>query len=381
MKLVHLSDLHLGKRVNEFSMIEDQKHILWQILGILEAERPDGVLIAGDIYDKPVPPGEAVSLLDEFLVRISRMKPKIPVFLISGNHDSVERIAFGGRLLADGGIYLSPVYTGEVRPIPMEDAWGKVNLYLLPFIKPANVRAAYPDEEIESYTDAMRVAVGQMKINPAERNILVCHQFAAGGERCESEAFSVGGTDCVDLSVFSGFDYVALGHLHGPQSLGDGRIRYCGTPLKYSFSERNHHKSVTVVEIGKKGTMPETRTVPLTPLRDLREIRGSYNELTSRVRYEGTAREDYLHVILTDEEDVADALERLRVIYPNIMRLDYDNTRTRNPIQTGGAKEAESRSPMELLTDFYEKQNGQPPQEEQIRLAEAIMEKIREEED
>ena len=378
MKLIHLSDLHLGKRVNEFSMLEDQKHILWQILGILEAEQPDGVLIAGDIYDKPVPPGEAVTLLDEFLVRISRMKPRIPVFIISGNHDSAERIAFGGRLLATGGIYLSPVYTGEVTPITLEDEWGRVNIYLLPFIKPAHVRAAYPEEEIETYTDAMRVAIEKMQINPTERNILVCHQFAAGGERCESEAFSVGGTDCVDLSVFAPFDYVALGHLHGPQTLGNGRIRYCGTPLKYSFSEKNHHKSVTVVETCAKGTPPLIRTIPLTPMRDLREIRGSYNELTNRTSYEGTPREDYLHVILTDEEDVADALERLRVIYPNIMKLDYDNTRTRNPFSSEGAEAVENRSPMDLLSEFYEKQNGQPPQPEQIRLAEAIMEEIQE---
>ena len=381
MKLIHLSDLHLGKRVNEFSMIEDQKHILWQILEILESEKPDGVIIAGDIYDKPVPPGEAVSLLDEFLVRISRLEPSVPVFIISGNHDSAERIAFGGRLLADRGIHLSPVYTGETVSVGLEDAWGRCSLYLLPFIKPAQVRAAYPDEEIESYTDAMRTAIGKMRINPEERNILVCHQFAAGGERCESEAFSVGGTDCVDLSVFEPFDYVALGHLHGPQTLGDGRIRYCGTPLKYSFSERNHHKSVTVVELKAKGTLPEIQTVPLKSLRDLREIRGSYSELTNRANYEGTPREDYLHVILKDEEDVADALERLRVIYPNIMKLDYDNTRTRNLIQAGAAEAVESRTPLELLSDFYEKQNGQPPQEEQIRLAETIMERIQEGED
>ena len=376
MKLIHLSDLHLGKRVNEFSMIEDQKHILWQILQILEEEKPDGVILAGDLYDKPVPPGEAVSLLDEFLVRIRRMEKEIPVFLISGNHDSPERIAFAGRLLATGGIYLSPVYTGKVDPIPLEDALGRVNVYLLPFIKPAHVRAAFPETEIENATDAMRVAIENMKINPAERNILVCHQFIAGGERCESESFSVGGSDSIDPSVFAPFDYVALGHLHGPQTLANGRIRYCGTPLKYSFSERNHRKSVTVAELGAKGNPAEIRTIPLTPLRDLREIRGSYDELTNRANYEGTPREDYLHVILTDEEDVADALERLRVIYPNIMKLDYDNTRTRLQLQVGIAEDTEYRSPMELLAEFYEKQNGQPPQEEQIRLAETMMEKI-----
>lgn len=379
MKLIHLSDLHLGKRVNEFSMLEDQQYILTEILRIMDAEQPDGVLIAGDVYDKTVPSAEAVALLDDFLVRLA--KRDLQIFLISGNHDSPERMAFGGRLMEGSGVHLAPVYDGRVSPITLTDAYGTVNFYLLPFVKPAHVRRCFPEREITTYTDALAAAIEAMGVDPAGRNVLVTHQFVTGAARCDSEELSVGGTDNVDVSVFDPFDYVALGHIHGPQRVGRETVRYCGTPLKYSFSEAGHQKSVTVVELEAKGSV-SVRTVPLAPLRDLVELRGTYEELTFRGFYEGTSyQKDYVHITLTDEEDVPDAMRKLQIIYPNLMKLDYDNRRTRAGARLDGAEDAEQKSPLELLEEFYEKQNGQPMGEEQQAFAWAWMERIWEEDE
>ena len=374
MKLVHLSDLHLGKRVNEFPMIEEQRFILEQILDIIGEEAPDGVIIAGDVYDKTVPSTDAVKLFDDFLVRLAGMKEQ--VFVISGNHDSPERIAFGGRLMDVSGIHLSPVYDGAVKPIPLTDGYGECRIYLLPFIRPANVRAAFPDEGVASYTDAIRVAVDHMQIDPSVRNVLVTHQFVTGGQRCDSEDISVGGTDNVDASIFEPFDYVALGHLHGPQNVGKG-IRYCGTPLKYSFSEKDHKKSVTVVELGEKGGL-EVRERLLHPRHDLRELRGTYDQLTLKSNYEGADRDDYLHIVLTDEEDVPDAVARLRVIYPNLMKLDYDNTRTRTDPMIVEAGIAERKSELDWLDELYEKQNGKPMSDVQRQFSEGLFKRLKE---
>lgn len=378
MKLIHLSDLHLGKRVNEFSMLEDQQYILTEILQIIDREKPNGVMIAGDVYDKSVPSAEAVALLDDFLVRLA--KRDLQVFLISGNHDSPERMAFGGRLMAQSGVHLAPVYDGKVSPITLTDEYGPVNLYLLPFLKPAHVRRCFPEREILTYTDALAAAIEAMGVDPAQRNVLVTHQFVTGAARCDSEEISVGGTDNVDVSVFEPFDYVALGHIHGPQQVGRETVRYCGTPLKYSFSEAKHQKSVTVVELGEKGAV-SVRTVPLTPMRDLAELRGTYEELTFRGFYQGRSYpRDYVHITLTDEEDIPDAVSKLRIIYPNLMKLDYDNKRTRAGIVLEGAED-QQRSPLELLEEFYEKQNGQPMGEEQRAFAKNLMERIWEEDE
>ena len=373
MKLIHLSDLHLGKRVNEFSMLEDQAFILQEILRIIDEEQPQAVLLAGDIYDKSVPSGEAVQLFDGFLWELSSRK--LQVFVISGNHDSPERLSFGGRLMEGSGIHLSPVYSGKVEPVVLEDAYGPVNVYLLPFLKPAHVRRYFPEEEIGTYTEALGKAVEALEIHKEQRNVLVTHQFVTGASRSDSEEISVGGSDNVDASVFDDFDYVALGHIHGPQNIGSPRIRYCGTPLKYSFSEAGQQKSVTVAELKEKGTL-EVAARTLTPLRDLREIRGSYLEVTAKRFYEGRNREDYLHITLTDEEDVPDGAAKLRVIYPNLMRLDYDNTRTRSRNLPEGAEEPETKSPLELFEEFYERQNNQPMTEEQIRFSRELMETI-----
>lgn len=373
MKLIHLSDLHIGKRVNEVSMIEEQEYILSQILEIIDDEKPGAVLICGDVYDKSVPSAEAVTLFDGFLCRLAERKQQ--VFIISGNHDSAERLAFGGRLMEDKGIHLSPVYHGDITPITLKDDHGAVHFWLLPFLKPAHVKRFYPDEGIESYTDACRVAVEKMGVDPSRRNVLLTHQFVTGSVTCDSEEISVGGTDNVDAAVFADFDYVALGHIHGPQNIGSQRIRYCGTPLKYSFSEAGHQKSVTVVELGEKGSF-RLHTAPLTPKHDMREIKGTYEEVTAKSFYENTPVEDYLHITLTDEEDVPEAMARLRVIYPNLMKLTYDNTRTRSSCRIDGAVDVQKKSPLELFGELYEQQNGQPMSEMQHTFMRELIESI-----
>ncbi len=385
MKLMHLSDLHLGKRVNEFNMLEDQKYILAKILEAMDEEHPDGVIIAGDVYDKPVPSAEAVQLFDWFLCELALRS--LQVFIISGNHDSAERMAFGSKLMDASGIHVSPVYGGAVEPVILEDEYGPVCFWMLPFLKPAHVRRFYPDTRIETYTDALRTVIDAVPLNPSVRNVLITHQFVTGAGRSDSEEVSVGGSDNVDASVFDGFDYVALGHIHRPQNMGSEgngreRIRYCGTPLKYSFSEANHEKSVTVVELREKhngsGEYAELQihTVPVKPLHDLREIRGSYMDLTAREYYLAMASDDYLHITLTDEEDVPDAIGKLRIIYPNLMKLDYDNARTRSSQELTLAENVETRSPLDLFSEFYEIQNNQAMSPEQTELMSQLIEKI-----
>lgn len=373
MKFMHLSDLHLGKRVNEFSMLEDQDYILKKILAIIQEEKPDGVLIAGDVYDKSIPSVEAVGLLDDFLRKLA--KAHIQTFIISGNHDSPVRLAFAAELIEPSGIHISSAYDGKVRPISMQDDYGTVNIYMLPFVKPAHVRNFFPEENTESYTEAIRTAISHMEIHEEERNLLITHQFVTGAQRSESEEISVGGTDNVDASVFQAFDYVALGHIHGPQQIGRESIRYCGTPLKYSFSEAGHHKSVTVLELREKGNL-NIRTIDLLPLHDMRELKGTYEELTNRKNYEGTAVDDYLHITLTDEEDILDAIGKLRVIYPNLMKLDYDNQRTRENTVITTADDIEQKTPLELVQDFYEQQNNQAMDKEQTAFVSGLIEEI-----
>lgn len=377
MKFIHLSDLHIGKRINEFSMLEDQKYILTKIINIIDDEKPQAVIIAGDVYDKSVPSGEAVQLFDDFLCRLAVRK--LHVFVISGNHDSAERIAFGGRLMDASGIHMSPVWNGEIEPVTLEDEFGKINFYMLPFIKPAHVRSFYEEEKIESYTDAVSVATGKMNVDTSLRNVIVTHQFVTGAARSDSEEISVGGTDNVDASAFEKFDYVALGHIHGPQNIGSEKIRYCGTPLKYSFSELNHKKSVTVVTLGEKGNL-EIKAVPLVPKHDWREIRGTFEEIMKRDRCTETD-DDYMRVILTDEDDIPDAMNRLRrKLYPNLMNLDYDNSRTRRRGTIGLAENVKDRDPIDLFCEFYETMNNQPMSEEQRIFSQQLIESIKEDE-
>jgi len=373
MKLLHLSDLHLGKRVNGFSMLEDQRVILTQIVDLAEEEKVDAVLLAGDLYDKPVPPAEAVTLLDGVLTRLSG--GGIPVFAISGNHDSPERLAFATRLLAGEGIHLTAQYQGPQPPFLLQDEYGDVAIYALPYLKPALVRHWNPEADIASYEEAVSYALGQWVVDKTRRNVLLAHQFVTGGVTCESEERSVGGVDQIPAPLFAAFDYVALGHLHGPQSVGRPTLRYSGSPLKYSFSECGHEKSVTLVTLREKGQV-EIQTLPLTPCRDLREIRGAYEEVTAKSFYQGTNREDYLHVILTDEEDVPEAMGKLRTIYPNLMKLSYDNRRTQGVAEVTGAERPEEKTPLELFQDFYRLQNNQPMAPQQEALVRQLMETI-----
>lgn len=377
MKLIHLSDLHIGKRVNGFSMIEDQIYILKQILEIIDRREPDGVLMAGDIYDKTVPSAEAVQVFDGFLsALVERM---LPVFIISGNHDSAERLAFASRIMEKSGVYVSPVYSGSIQPVTMTDEWGEVNIYMLPFIKPAQIRSIFSEEETGTYTEAVSAAVRAMDVHMQQRNILMTHQFVTGASRCESEEISIGGSDNVDAAVFEPFDYVALGHLHGPQQAGAPHIRYCGTPLKYSFSEADHTKSVTILELREKGDLTIS-TEPLQPLRDMQKIRGTYMEVTNRAFYEDRNREDYFHITLTDEEDIPEAVSRLRTVYPNLMKLEYDNMRTRGSKDLILTEQVRTDSPAELLADFYKRQNGGEMSRQQAEFAAKLISDIWEEE-
>ena len=374
MRFIHISDLHLGKRVNEFSMLEDQSFILTRIINIIDEKKADAVIIAGDVYDKAIPSAEAVELFDDFLVRLA--KRGLKVFVISGNHDSAERIAFGGRIMDKGGIYMSPVYSGKVEPVVLSDEYGEINIYMLTFLKPANVRRYHPESEIASYTDAVKAAVDAMAIDRDERNILVTHQFVTGAVRTESEEVSVGGSDNVDACVFADFDYVALGHIHRSQKCMSEYIRYSGTPLKYSFSEAKDQKTVTLLDIGKKGEL-SLDFAPLSPLRDMAELKGTYEELTLKSFWENTSyTQDYIHITLTDEEDVPDALSKLRVIYKNIMKLDYDNKRTRTANEINGADSISEKTPFEHFSIFYELQNGQAMSEEQQAFVKGIIEQL-----
>lgn len=377
---MHLADLHLGKRVNGFSMMEDQEYILNRIFEIMEEEQPDGLLIAGDVYDKTIPPAEAVRRMDDFLTAVAAKH--VPVFLISGNHDSAERVAFGHQLMQGSGIWISPVYDGTIRHHTLKDRWGEVNIYLIPFLRPSVVRSFFPDVEIEDYTDALRTIVEDLQVDTSRRNVVLAHQFvtAAGAlpETCDSEQLSVGGLDRVDGSVFSPFDYTALGHLHGPQRVGSETIRYAGSPLKYSFSELHQKKSVTVVELRAKGET-EIRQIPLQPRREMTELRGTFEEILEEARTKGVPQTDYYHMILTDETDVVDALSRLREFYPNIMLLDYDNRRTRSQKEVEQLERVEERTPGELFAALYEQQNGQEMDSDRKEYLDGLIREIWEE--
>ena len=377
MKLFHLSDLHIGKRVNEFSMIEDQKYILTQILYAADQEKPDGILISGDVYDRTIPTAEAVQVFDAFLTRLSEQK--IPAFIISGNHDSAERLAFGSSLMGKSGIYFSKVYDGTVEKIPMQDAYGTVWIYLLPFLRPSTIRHALPEraEEVQSAADAVRIALEQTKIDEKERNVLLAHQFVTGAKRCDAEELQVGDVEQIPAELFASFEYVALCNIHSPQKVGRETVRYCGAPLKYSFSEAGQEKSITVVELKEKGSV-DLRTIPLKPLHDLRKIRGMYLEVTAKSFYENRDCEDYLQVTLTDEEDVPDGMAKLRTIYPNLMRLEYDNKRTRSNAEVRAAERVEEKSELELFQEFYELQNNQSMTEVQEQFVEELLRGMKE---
>ena len=373
MKFLHLSDLHLGKSLHEFSLLEDQDFILKTIISIADVEKPSAVLISGDVFDRSVPSTDALRLFDDFLDGLVRRD--IKVFIISGNHDSPDRLSFGARLLDKSGVHISRVYDGQIAGHTLTDEHGDVNIFLMPFLKPIHVRKHHPDSEIISWTDAVRTVIEDIGVDESKRNILLSHQFVTGAVTCESEELSVGGADNVDASVFAPFDYVALGHLHGAQSIARDTLRYCGTPLKYSFSEVDHKKSVTVAELGEKGEI-SIREVPLVPKRDMKELRGSYMEVTSRDFYKDLNTDDYFRITLTDENDQPEAIRKLRVIYKNLMRLDYDNIRTRKESSISEVADVSRYKPIKLFDMLFEEQNGQPVSDIQRDYLDSLIEKV-----
>ena len=372
MKLMHLSDLHLGKKLSNYSLLEDQEYILRQILAVTDKECPDCVLIAGDVYDKSVPAAEAVPVFDRFLSALAERG--LPGFIISGNHDSAERLSFGAQIMKRSSIHIAPVYDGTVEPVTLSDDLGEVHFYMLPFIRPATVRHLFPDEEVNDYTDAVRLAVRQMNADPAARNVILAHQFVGSAKIYKSEEIYAGGQENVSAEVFKDFDYTALGHLHRPQNVGSPRIRYCGTPLKYSVSECDHEKSVTIVELREKDTLPVITEIPLTPLHDMQVITDSFERLMA-----GSGSEDYVSVTLTDDSTIPEAMPRLRTRYPRMLDFGYAFEQIRN--RTGAAEEvpAERKSPFELFAGFFAMQNGREMDEEQRAIIEQLIEQIWEE--
>lgn len=360
MKFFHLADLHLGKVVHGFSMLADQRYVLEQVLAAAQRERPAAILLAGDLYDRRVPSGGAVALLNWFLTQLA--EKQIPCLAIAGNHDSGVRIGFASKILERQGLYLAGSATAELTHVRFTEEDVTAEVWLLPFLRPAEGAALVPDANNQSYDDAVRALLAEQTLDPNVCNLLVAHQFVTGAgaapERSESEVVTVGGVDNVDCAAFAAFDYVALGHLHGPQPVGD-RCRYAGSPLPYSFSEARQEKSVTVITVEKNHTC-SLATLPLTPLHPMRELRGPLEELLKPDIVAAGNPEDYLRVTLTDEREPENAAGRLRAAYPNLMRLEFDNRRTRQS-ELQLEEEWEEELPMEaLFAAFFEKQNGRP---------------------
>lgn len=374
VRFLHLADLHIGKRLNEFNLIEDQTYILDQIVEIAQAEQVGGVLIAGDVYDKSQPSIEAVELLDDFLTRLTSLG--LSVCMISGNHDSPERLSFGSRMLEKTNLYVAGGFDGQLKKIRLADTHGPLNVYLLPFLKPPQIRPFFQGK-IETYDQAIQAVLRTGALDKNERNILIAHQFVVSGdilpERSDSETMIVGGLDAVDASLFTDFDYVALGHLHRPQRIGLETIRYGGSPLKYSFSEARQDKQVTLADLGPKGQI-KLEHFPLKPKRDLREIKGPLAELLRLGLEEREGSKDYLRITLTDEEEIYDALGQLRPVFPNLMVLEFENSRTQfgSQAQMAAAGDLAEKSPLELFASFYELQNGRELKEEEIAILEEV---------
>lgn len=362
MKFFHLADLHLGKLLHEFPLLDDQRHILGQVVEHAKQERPDAVLVAGDVFDRSVASAEALRMFDHFLVALSELR--IPVFVVAGNHDSADRLAFGARLMQGSGVHIARAFSGKVETHTLEDEHGKVDICLLPFTKPASVRDHFPGEQVRDWTQAVSLALSTAPQLPGRRRVLVAHQFVTGGLQSDSEEASVGGADNVDLAAFAGFDYVALGHLHRPQQMGGPAVRYAGSPLKYSFSEAQHNKSLTVVELGQKGEA-QVSELPLVPLREVVELRGIYDTVMSQPFRQQHNPQDYVRITLLDEMEQVDAAQKLRLAYPNLCALRYENTRSQSQGGLETLGQAREEAPFDLFATLYEEQNGQPMNQEQ----------------
>lgn len=380
MKLMHLSDLHLGKLVLEQSMIDDQKYILNQIIDIVKKEKVDIVLIAGDVYDKSIPTIEAVNLFSNFLTKLYKLK--VLVFVISGNHDSKDRLSFGNELFVDNGIYIEGIFNGNLRCETINDKYGKLNIYMLPFIKPVEIKRFYPDEIIDTYEDAIKCILKHSSINKNERNIIMVHQFVTSlGEdviRSDSESISLGGIDNIDVTLFKDFDYVAMGHIHGPQKVGRDTARYSGSPLKYSFSEVNQKKSVCIIEFNSKEDINISK-IPLIPIRDMRVIKGPFDKLISKEIVNLENKNDYLDVVLTDDDYIINAIGKLRKFYPNILKLEYENKISSNEVLDNIDIDKSNMSPIDLFSEFYKMQNGIELPAKKKKIIEEVIKEVSDE--
>ena len=381
MKILHLADLHIGKIVLEQSMLEDQKYILKQIVEKIKNEKIELVLIAGDIYDRSVPPSDAVTCLNNFL-KILIKDLKVKVCIIAGNHDSKERLGFGSEIFANDGLYITANYKGKVDKIELHDEYGKLNIYMLPYIKPVEVKEFFGDIEINSYHEAITTIIEKEKIDQNERNIILSHQFVTAGseepERSESETLILGGTENVDISCYKKFDYVALGHIHGPQRIGRNTARYAGTILKYSFSEVNQKKSLTMINFKEKGNL-DIKLIPLEPLRDMRILKGPIEELTKEENYKKTNVEDYIKAIITNEEPVYDAIGKMKKIFPNTLRLEIENSKTNLNIdkKLSNLDNIKKKDEIELFNEFYKYQHDQELNSIQLEIIEDIIKDVK----
>ena len=376
MKLMLLADLHLGKKVNEFSLIEDQAFILDQIIESMDRHRPDGVVIAGDVYDKSAPSAEAVRLLDNFICRIAERD--IRLFMISGNHDSADRLSFGSRIFSSNHIFIAESFRQPIEPITWQVGEVTADIYLLPFTKPVQVRSVWPESDVSGYDEAIAQIVSQINLNSDRFNLLVAHQFITGAKTFDSDDILIGGIDQVRADHFTNFDLVVLGHLHGPQIVGRESIRYPGSPLKYSFSEAGHVKSVPLITISSDHTI-ETELLPLQPLRDLRVVRGPFEMITQPEIFQVGNQQDYVQITLTDEFEIPDVMAKCRAIYPNLMKLNYDNQRTKAGQAFQTSQEVHHKSPLELFQDFYHQQNNRSLTDEQTDYVMDLLQTIGEE--
>ena len=373
MILAHISDLHLGKSLHNFSLIEDQDYILDQIAGILVEKKVDVLIIAGDVYDKNVAPEAGIRVLRKFLGRL--VEAKIKVMIISGNHDSAERLTFGGEFMTEKGIYFSKVYDGMIEPITFTDSFGPVNFYLLPFIKPSTVQHYFEDEEIDSWDAAVRCAVKHMNINTSERNIIIAHQNIMSAERCESEEIYIGGQDAVSDEIFKDFDYTALGHIHRQQKIGKYNVMFSGTPLKYSTSEFDHKKVMPLISLGEKGRV-DIDLIDLLPKRDLRKITGRLDDIMSMAAKDPNNHEDFIDITLTDENEVMDAISTLRSVYPNVLKISYENMATRAAEEIEKLGKLDKQNPQEIFEKFFNSRRGREMTAEEKEYMNSLIEKI-----
>lgn len=381
MKIIHTGDWHIGKQVNNYDMTPDQAYVMEQIYQILEEERPDVLIIAGDLYDRSIPPLQAVELLNTIFSKIIG-ELKIPTVALAGNHDSSERIEFGSNLFVSSGLYMNGLLQKEVKKITLEDKEGPVNFYLIPYAAPAVVRELFNDNNIKNNDDAMRTVIEEIKkeLNQEERNVAIAHGYITYQKK-ESEQeeliFSdseVGGIDRISASYFDIFDYTALGHLHAPQKVGSDKIRYAGSLLKYSFSEIHQKKGLTVIELGKKG-VEEITFRKLKPRREMRVLKGQLEELIKPEAYEHTNREDYFKIILTDEGELLDPVAKLKAVYPNMMEMQREN-KMLVADTTKIAKNLKQKTTVQLFLDFYEEVGQKECDKDTKELIEEIITQV-----